>query len=36
MPIIEKPKEAIKQSYTRPVMYKNNILFRGKVIVRYA
>ena len=34
MPILDNPKDAIMQSYTRPVMYKNNILFRGKVIVR--
>ena len=36
MPILDNPKDAIIQSYNRPVMYKNNIFFRGIVIVRYA
>ena len=35
MPIIDTPKDAIAQSYNHPVMYKNKILFRGKVIVQY-
>jgi hypothetical protein len=35
MPIISNPKEALIQSYTQPVAYKNLILFNGIVIVRY-
>lgn len=35
MPIIEGAKDAVVGSYLRPVMYKNNILFKGIVIVRY-
>jgi hypothetical protein len=27
------PREAIIESYTKPISYKNYILFRGKVIV---
>jgi len=35
MPIIEGAKDALICSFLRPVMYKNNILFKGIVIVRY-
>ena len=35
MPTISNPKEALIQSYTQPVAYKNLILFNGIVIVRY-
>jgi hypothetical protein len=30
-----KPKEAILNSYIEPTAYKEYILFRGKVIVRF-
>jgi hypothetical protein len=30
---INNPREAIIESYTKPISYKNYILFRGKVIV---
>tara|TARA_R110002167_G_scaffold96789_3_gene255968 strand:- start:2338 stop:2469 length:132 start_codon:yes stop_codon:yes gene_type:complete len=32
---IENPKEALIQSYSKPIAYKSVILFQGKVIVRY-
>jgi hypothetical protein len=35
MPNISNPKEALIQSYTRPIAYKNLILFNGIVIVRF-
>ena len=35
MPVIENPKEAIAQSYLTPIAYKNTIIFRGVVIVKY-
>jgi len=35
IPVTENPKEALIQSYSKPIAYKNVILFQGKVIVRY-
>ena len=33
MQLENNPREAIIESYTKPISYKNYILFRGKVIV---
>jgi len=35
IPIVKNPREALQQSYNRPIAYKSVILFNGKVIVRW-
>jgi len=35
IPVTENPKEALIQSYSKPIGYKDVILFKGKVIVRW-
>ena len=35
IPVTENPKDALIQSYSKPIGYKDVILFQGKVIVRY-
>ena len=32
---ISNPRDAIIQSYNRPVLYKNHILLNGAVVVRF-
>jgi len=32
---VKNPKEALLQSYSKPIAYKSVILYQGKVIVRY-
>ena len=33
--IINNPREAIIESYKRPISYKNYILFEGRAIIRF-
>jgi|TARA_B100000780_G_scaffold152606_1_gene106646 hypothetical protein len=35
IPIVKNPREALQQSYSKPIAYKSVILFNGKVIVRW-
>jgi hypothetical protein len=35
IPVTENPKDALIQSYSKPIGYKDVILFKGKVIVRW-
>ena len=32
---VECPREALKQSFIKPIGYKNYILFQGKVIIKF-
>ena len=33
--IINNPREAIIESYKRPISYQNHILLNGKVVIRF-